>query len=103
VHIAGLLKDSISKANVKVFGTKIGRLLKVDKRSMGLFFANKYVQAKVEVQLRAESGITSCFSAKDLALKENMEESIAPVEMEELALSSETVVSKIFSVTMRVI
>ncbi|PON84434.1 hypothetical protein TorRG33x02_197670 [Trema orientale] len=60
----GLLKDLILEAHVKVIAIKIGKLLKVDKRLMGVFFASEYVRTKVEVQ-------------------ENVEEIIPPVEMEE--------------------
>ncbi|PON40304.1 Zinc knuckle CX2CX4HX4C [Trema orientale] len=49
VRFLGLPRDSISEANVQLIAAKIGRLVEIDKRSLGIFFSGNYVRARVEI------------------------------------------------------
>ncbi|PON90931.1 Zinc knuckle CX2CX4HX4C [Trema orientale] len=49
VRFMGLPRDSISEANVRLIVARIGKLIEIDRRSLGVFFPGDFVRAKVEM------------------------------------------------------
>lgn len=51
IRIIGLPREAISKANLCLISSRIGRMVEIDKKSLGVFFAGDYVRVKVEIRV----------------------------------------------------
>ncbi|PON68593.1 Zinc knuckle CX2CX4HX4C [Parasponia andersonii] len=48
VRIMGLSRDSISEPNIRLIAAKIGRLVEIDPKSLGIFFVGDFVRVKID-------------------------------------------------------